>query len=291
MLLALAAYLTWGLMPLYFFAVQQVPPIVLLFHRIIWSFVCLLSIVWYLGKSQAFKIVLKEPKLLRNLSITSLLIACNWFLYIFSVSTKQVQQASLGYYLSPILNILLGRFALKEPMKKIHWISLTIAIAGSVQLTFLYGHIPILALGLAMTFSFYGLLRKVTDVDAILGLATETLMLLPLGFIGLIMYPNMGSFFDGKYCLAILVGMSGFVTIVPLLLFTAAASRVSLISLGFFQYISPTIQFLIAIFILEEKCGPAKFTGFIMIWISLILVSLDWIKINRKSHRYENFAD
>ena len=290
-LLGLAAYFAWGLMPLYFSIVREVPPLELLFHRIVWSFVFLLLIVYFSGKTQAFKDVWKRPVLLRYLVLSAFLIACNWFIYIISVSTKQVQQASIGYYLSPIISILLGRFALQEPMKLIHWISLIIAFAGAAHITFLYGSVPILALGLAITFSSYGLLRKVVAVDSIIGLATETSILFPISLIGILIFPKTVLIISDSGNLAIWVGMSGFITILPLLLFSAAASRVSLVSMGFFQYISPTIQFLIAIFLLDEKWDHAKLPGFIMIWFSLVLFSFESFGIFKKSKKYENIAD
>lgn len=275
--LGLAAYSAWGLMPLYFWIVREVPPIHMLFQRIIWSFLFLFFLVVSTGKINSFRSVLKKPILAGTLSITALLIAGNWFLYILSVSTRQIQQASLGYYLSPIISVLLGMVVLREPMRVAQWISFFFAVAGAIQLTFTAGAIPLLALGLAFTFSTYGLLRKITKVDSIVGLATETSFLLPIGVTGFLTSPDLIPFFSSDAQLSTWIALSGVITIVPLLLFTAASARAPLIVIGFFQYLSPTIQFLLAVFLLGEDWDHTKLPGFMLIWIGLLISSFDAI--------------
>ena len=282
LLLGLAAYSAWGLMPLYFSMVREVPPIEMLFQRIVWSFVFLLSLVAISGRAPSFRAVWQNPWLVGTLLVTALLIAANWLLYIFSVSTRQVTQASLGYYLSPILSVLLGMIVLREPMRPAQWGSFVLATIGAIQLTWTSGAIPILALGLAITFSIYGLIRKLTPVDSIIGLATETSMLLPIGITGIIFLPKSVPIFFENTALATWVALSGIITIIPLLLFTAAAIRVPLILIGFFQYLSPTIQFLIAVFVLGEDWDHKKLPGFLLIWTGLLISSLDAV-ISAKS--------
>jgi chloramphenicol-sensitive protein RarD len=250
LLLGLAAYSAWGLMPLYFSMVREVPPIQMLFQRIVWSFVFLLALVAISGRGTSFRAVWKNPWLVGTLLLTALLIAGNWLLYIFSVSTRQVTQASLGYYLSPILSVLLGMIVLREPMRPAQWGSFVLATIGAIQLTWTSGAVPILALGLAITFSIYGLIRK-------------------------FLLPKSAPIFFENISLATWVALSGIITIIPLLLFTAAAIRVPLVLIGFFQYLSPTIQFIIAVLVLGEDWDHKKLPGFLLIWTGLLISSFD----------------
>jgi len=275
LILGISAYAAWGLMPLYFSMVRDVPPIEMLFQRVIWSFLFLFTLLISLGKISAFASLWMKPRLVAMLALTAFLISCNWLLYIISASTRQIQQASVGYYLSPLLSVLLGRVVLLEPMRKGQWISFFLALAGAMLLTMSIGRLPVLALGLAATFSLYGLFRKLAPVDAVVGLAAETAILFPIGLGGILSLGGGGFVSGMETGLSAWVAASGVITIVPLLLFIASSRRIPLVLIGFFQYLSPTIQFVLAVFVLGEDWDYSRFHGYLLIWAGLILFSID----------------
>lgn len=275
LILGICAYGAWGLMPLYFSMVRDVPPIEMLFQRVIWSFLFLIVLLIALGKFSSFASLWMKPRLVAVLALTAFLISCNWLLYIISASTRQIQQASVGYYLSPLLSVLLGRMVLLEPMRTSQWVSFFMALSGAMLLTMSIGRLPVLALGLAATFSLYGLFRKMAPVDAVIGLAAETAILFPIGLGGILTLGG-GGFISGiETGLSAWVAASGVITIVPLLLFIASSRRIPLVLIGFFQYLSPTIQFLLAVFVLREDWDHSRFHGYLLIWAGLILFSID----------------
>jgi chloramphenicol-sensitive protein RarD len=277
LIFALAAYGLWGVMPLYFRAVANVRPIEVLAHRVVWSVLFLAGLLTVLGAWPAVRASLANPRTRRVLVASTLLIASNWFVFICGVSTGQVVQASLGYYINPLLNVLLGVLLFRERLRRAQWLGLALAAAGLVYLVVAQGEWPWLALFLAGSFAAYGALRKVARVDAVVGLSIETLLLLPAA-LGMMAYWNwegrlgLGALGTGTDLLLLAAGV---VTAVPLLCFGAAARRLPLSTLGFVQYLSPTLSFLLAVLYLGEPFRPAQQVCFGLIWSALLLVSLD----------------
>jgi chloramphenicol-sensitive protein RarD len=290
LILGLSAYLAWGMMPLYFVMVREIQPWQMLCHRVVWSFLFLLTLILSMNKWQAFCAVWSNKKNLGLLAITAILIAGNWLLYIMAVSNRQVQQASLGYYISPVLTVFMGMAILGEKMRPLQWASLCVALAGASYLTYVVGIIPYLAIGLALTFSLYGIIRKLAKIDAVVGLAWETTILLPIGMAGI-----SGSILTNAEVFSLSpqgfwIASSGIITILPLLLFTAASQRLPMILIGFFQYLSPTIQLAIATMLLNEDFDSTRLPGFLMIWIALFVFCTDTIIFYYNGVRNENIS-
>lgn len=288
LILGLGAYLAWGLMPLYFVTVRNVAPWQMLCHRVTWSYLFLLTLIVTMNKGRAFFAIWKNRAIFWILVLTAFLIAGNWLLYIMAVSSRQVQQASLGYYISPVISVFMAMAILGEKMRPLQWVSLFIALIGAFHLTWMVGTVPIIAIGLALTFSLYGILRKIAAIDAVVGLAWETTILLPFGVAGIVftILTNTSAFTMSPQ--GFWIASSGVITILPLLLFTAAAQRLPMILIGFFQYLSPTIQLLIAIIWLDEPLDSARLPGFILIWTALVIFISDTLLLYFKRPTNEN---
>lgn len=279
-----AAYGLWGVMPLYFRAVTGVQPAEMLAHRILWSVVLLVVLIAALGRRQAVLACLRHPRTRWLLLASTLLIAVNWFIFIYGVVTGQVVQNSLGYFINPLINVLLGLVLFGERLRPAQWLALALACAGLGYLIVSLGELPWIALSLAISFALYGLIRKVAPVDALVGLTVETLILLPptLVFfargwsVGTLQMGTMGWRID-----ALLIA-AGAVTTVPLLCFGAAARRLPLSTLGFLQYLAPSLQFLLAVLVLGEPFQPVQQVSFALIWSALVLVTLDAVLRGRR---------
>ena len=270
--LGLSAYALWGVLPIYFKLIAAVPAFDIVAHRILWSlpFLALLIAVskgW--GKVRA---AIARPRTLGILTVTALLIGGNWLLYVYAVTSGHILAASFGYYLNPLANVLLGRFALKERLSPLQWIAVAIAAAGiSVLAAGALGQLWI-SLTLCVSFALYGLLRKIVPADAITGLGVETALLFPLaiawlGWKAAASQPWMG-FTDRQ---AMLLMLAGIVSTTPLLLFTAAARRLPYSTMGMLQFIAPTLQFLIAVVLYGEPVTTAHAIAFPAIWAALVL--------------------
>ncbi len=279
-LLAIAAYIMWGIAPIYFKAISSVAPPEILSHRIIWSFV-LLAVLLQLGKrwKVVFR-VLSNKKSMFFLFITSLLVASNWLIFIWAVSSNHMMDASLGYYINPLFNVLLGMFFLGEKLRKLQWFAVLLAFIGVVVQVAAFGQVPIVALALATTFGFYGLLRKKINLDAQTGLFVETMIILPaaLVYLFLIADSETSQLATNSASLNLLLISAGIVTTLPLLCFNGAATRIMLSTLGFFQYIGPSLMFLLAILVYGEPFTTDKMITFSFIWCALIIFSLDGLK-------------
>lgn len=268
----IGAFLIWGLSPLYFKSIGSVPPIEIVAHRAIWSFLLLLCILAYKKQVHQFFKVFKTPSTLFLLLFTTLLVSFNWLLYIWAVLNHQLIEASFGYFITPIINILLGIILLKEQISKYHKISLLFTLLGVLTQIFLIGHLPWISLSLAFSFSIYGLIRKKMKVDAIVGLSVETALLLPPSLLYLYYLHTGGTLsFLTSIPLSGLLMFSGFVTALPLLLYIGGTKIIPLSSVGFLQYISPTGQFLLAYFVFREPMELMKWISYIFIWIALII--------------------
>lgn len=269
---ALAAFFSWGLNPFYFKAVATIPTFEILAHRIVWSMLLLLPLILFSRQWPSVIKALSDRKTLITLGATSIIVGANWLLYIHTVEVGRVLQSSLGYYMNPLVNVLFGRIFLGERLSRAQILAVLLATAGVLNLAISYGEVPWLGLGLAGTFAVYGLLRKIVAVEALPGLFIETVMLFPFAIGALILFP--GSFGRINWTTDLLLIMAGPVTFLPLLWFTCAARRLKLSVLGFFQFISPSCQFLLAIFAFGEHFGPAHYVTFALIWAAIAVFTL-----------------
>ena len=272
-----AAYLWWGLVPIYFKAVAHVPATEVLAHRIIWSTVLLAGLMGWFGRWPAAIASLKSRRTMVTLGATTVLIACNWFVFIWAVANDRLLEASLGYFINPLLNVLLGVVFLRERLRRWQIVSVVLAGIGVFYRTVQLGELPVVALILAGTFGMYGLLRKTAPVDALSGLTVETALLLPFA-VGYAVYMGVGDravFGTSSVGTSVLLAMGGIITAVPLLWFTNAARRLRLATLGFLQYIAPTLQFLLAVAAFDEPFRRGQLVSFGCIWIALAIYSAD----------------
>jgi chloramphenicol-sensitive protein RarD len=274
----------WGVVPLYFNALAPVEPLEILAHRIVWSLLFLALLLTVAKRWGDLLGCLRDRAALRVLLVTTVLIAGNWFVYIYGVSTQQVVQTSLGYFINPLVNVVLGMIFLGERLRRLQWAAVALAAAGVVMLTLDGDGLPWIALTLGCSFGTYGLLRKLVPVDGLVGLAVETTILFPLAAAYLGWLACAGSMGLGAHDTwhDFLLVISGVVTTVPLLCFVQAARRLRLATLGFFQYLSPSLQFAIAVLVLEEPFDLEKLGSFVFIWVALALYTLDSVLAQRK---------
>lgn len=274
---AVCAYTMWGFAPLYFKLLTDVSAAEILLHRVLWSFVFMGLLMSLFGGFSRVRQLLKKPKQLAVLCITSLLIAANWLLFIWAVNNDHMLDASLGYFINPLVNVFLAMLFLGERLRKLQWAAVSLAaIAVSVQLIS-FGSIPLVSLGLAGSFACYGLLRKKVNVDAKTGLLVETAILMPIALIYLLsnMGDSMTHLLNYDMHLNLLLLAAGVITTVPLLCFAAAAVRIPFTMLGFFQYIGPSIMFILAVSLFNEPFDVEKGITFAFIWAALALFTVD----------------
>ena len=281
-LAAIGAYVSWGLLPIYWKLLGHVPTTQLLSHRIVWSFAVLAV---FLGLTKRFTKLRGDlsPTVWGSYVLASLLIGVNWFIYVWSVNAGYIVEASLGYFINPLLSVLLGVFFMRERLRRLQWAPLGLAAAGVIYLTVQYGRLPWIALTLAVTFSLYGLVKKKAPLGAFEGLTLETGLLLPpaLVWLGWNEYMGAGAFLHAGTGSDLLLVGAGVVTTAPLVMFAAAAHRIPLSMIGILQYIAPTIQFLIGVFVYHEPFSRAQFTGFGMVWSAVLLFWLERWKFGR----------
>ncbi|QFU01578.1 EamA-like transporter family protein [Halomonas sp. THAF5a] len=270
----LAAYAMWGCFPLFFALFEGVPAFEVLTHRVIWSCAFLAGLITLLGRWSPVHEALARPRGLGRVLGCALLIALNWGLYIYSVETRHVLQASLGYFMTPLVNVALGMLVLRERMARLQGVAVGLAVAAiAIQLVVL-GELPWISLALAFSFGTYGLLRKQVRLDGLSGLFVETLLLLPLALmmLGGLAQAGLSHFLiEGRTTLLLVA--SGVITALPLLAFAGAARRLRLATLGFLMYLNPTIQFAIALWVFHEPLTPTQLATFVLIWIGLALYS------------------
>ena len=267
-----AAYGIWGFLPIYFKQLPDVPSIDIVAHRVLWSVPLLLLLLGLTGGFRGLVHAVRQPRLLALLVLTALLIAVNWLLYIYAIVNGHILAGSLGYYLNPLANVLLGRFVLKEQLSRLQWIAIVIAALGIAALA--VGALGQLWISLSLCFSFatYGLLRKMAPVDSPTGLTIETLLLLPAAALWLSLGLSVGpSTFGASAHDTLFLLASGLVTAVPLLLFTAAARKLPYSTLGMLQFLAPTLQFVLAVAVYGEAFTTAHAIAFGAIWTALAL--------------------
>lgn len=269
-----SAYMMWGCFPLFFALFQGVPAYEVLVHRILWSCVFLALVITLMRRWAPVRDALAHPRRLGRVLGCAVLIALNWGVYIYSVETHHVLQASLGYFLTPLINVALGMLILRERMARLQGVAVALAAAGIMVQLVLLGTMPWIALILALSFGTYGLLRKQILLDGLSGLFVETLLLLPLALLALAAMAQLelSNFTQDSRTVMLLVA-SGVVTAIPLLAFAGAARRLRLATVGFLMYINPSMQFLIAIFIFKEAISAVQLASFALIWLALALYS------------------
>lgn len=284
---ALSAYTFWGVAPIYFKWVSHVSPVEILIQRILWSVVLLLVILAYTGQLKALRIPAKKLALV---FVSASLLSGNWLIFIYAIVNDNIIETSLGYFINPLVSVFLGMVFLKERLRPVQWIAIAITGIGiGLQLT-LFGEVPWLALSLAFSFGFYGLIRKHLSLPAVAGLALETLMVLPLALLGLVWLFNTGDmkFFYSGWQTNLLLVAAGFVTTFPLLCFNAAVTRLSLTAAGMFQYIAPSLSLLLAIFLYDEPFTADRQLAFGCIWFALVLFTAESLQYHRKlTRRYD----
>ncbi|CAM4161618.1 MULTISPECIES: EamA family transporter RarD [Shewanella] len=281
--LAICAYCLWGFAPLYFKLLNHVSATEILLHRVIWSFVFMLILMQFIGGFAKLRALFRQPKQLGVLVITSILIAGNWLLFIWAINNEHMLDASLGYFINPLVNVLLGMVFLQERLRRLQWVAVSLACAGVLIQLISFGSIPVVSLGLAASFGVYGLLRKKVNVDAKTGLLVETAILVPVALLYLMTNLDGTSILENSWQMNLLLMAAGIVTSVPLLCFAGAATRIPLSILGFFQYIGPSIMFILAVSLFNEPFDLEKGVTFAFIWSALVIFTLDLaLKSRRK---------
>ena len=283
---ALSAYGMWGVFPLYWKALQVIPSWEIICHRIVWSLVLTFILLILQGRHKPLQGALTNRRTLLTTLATSGLLGSNWLVYIWAVNNGNIVESSLGYFINPLIAVLLGVLFLQEKLRPGQWMALGVALAGVLYLTFSYGKFPWIGLTLAITFALYSLLRKTAALHSLEGLFCETVLLsIPAGLtlIYLAYQGTSGFLTQGPGITLLLIG-TGVITSLPLLLFVFGAQRISMTALGLMQYLAPTIQFLIGLLIFHEPFPPAKMIGFIIIWAALALYTLESI-VFRLHHR------
>ncbi len=284
-LYATLAYAMWGVYPLYFKALQAVPATEVLMHRMVWAVLVIAVILIVRGRWRWLRDVAANPRMLWRVLLGSALIAFNWLLYIWAVQNDHVLDASLGYFITPLVNVLLGRIALGERPRPVQWTSIAIACCGVVWLAVASDRMPWIALALAVSFGSYGLAKKTMPLGAIEGLALETSVLFPFAAVGLVwsMAAGHSVFLASDTTLQLLLVASGPLTALPLLLFAAGARRIPMTTLGLLQYISPTLQLALGVLVYDEPLGGSRLAGYVLIWLAIALYASESLWHTRRA--------
>ena len=290
LLFGVAAYLMWGLFPLYWPLLEPAVPLEILSHRIVWSLLVVGAIL-AVRRSWAWLPALGARRL-ALLTLAAVVIAVNWGTYIYGVNSGHVVETSLGYFVNPLVTVALGVLVLRETLRPVQWASIGLATLAVVVLTVDYGRPPWIALVLAFSFGTYGLLKKTAGVGAAESLTVETAVLVvpALAFLGLLAATGAGTFTSEGLGHALLLVGCGVVTAVPLLCFSAAATRVPLVTIGLLQYLAPVLQFLLGIFVYDEHMPASRWLGFVLVWGALVLLSADAMRAARRAARARALA-
>jgi chloramphenicol-sensitive protein RarD len=282
---ALLAYSLWGLLPLFFKQLADVPSLEVVAHRTVWSLVVVLVLLAVRRQWSWVAQAVRKPRVLGAFALSALLLSCNWLTYVWAVQHHHVVDASLGYFVMPLVNVALGFVFLHERPRPVQWVAVALAAAGVLWLAAQAGRVPWIALVLALSFGFYGLLRKVAVLGALEGLALETLLLAPVAAVGLAWWTlqGQGALAQGSLSTVGWLVLAGPMTAVPLLLFAAGARLIPLSTLGILQYISPTLQFALGVWVFHESFEPTRLVGFALIWIALVVYSLDGWRLRGRS--------
>jgi chloramphenicol-sensitive protein RarD len=281
---AIGAYGIWGLLPLFWRLLRELPAAEILAHRIFWA--CIVTIILLLARSQwpALMAAFRQPNVLLTFAGSALLLSINWFVYIWAVNAGHVVETSLGYFINPLVNVLLGMLFLRERLRIGQGIAVGLACAGVIYLTIMFGTPPWISLFLAGSFGVYGLIRKIASLDSLVGLTLETILIAPIA-LGYLIYQEStigGAFGHADLAVHLLLISSGLITATPLLLFAAAARKLSLTTLGIVQYIAPSMQLLIGVFLFGEALTIHRLIGFVCIWLALLVYSFEGLVLIRQ---------
>lgn len=282
-LYGIGAYVLWGFFPIYWKLLHHVPALQLLGHRIGWSFLLLAAVIWLSGQWPELRAALNRRTFLIY-SLAAVLIGLNWLTYVWAVNAGYIVETSLGYFINPLLSVLMGVIFLRERLRAAQWLPVGLAAAGVIYLTFVYGRLPWIALALAFTFGLYGLVKKLAPLGSLYGLTLETgILFLPaLAYLVFVERNGQGAFLHtGLLSDALMVG-AGVVTTIPLLMFASAARSIPLTMVGILQYIAPTLQFLLGVFVYKEPFDHAHLIGFSIVWLALVIF---WVE-NFVYHRF-----
>jgi chloramphenicol-sensitive protein RarD len=277
---ALLAYVIWGLFPIYFKALESIPALQILAHRMAWSLIVVALLLAVLRRWSWLRALRGNPWIVARFAASAILLSSNWGLYIWAVNSSHVVDASLGYYINPLVNVVLAAVLLHERLRAPQWVAVGIAAVGVVAMTFELGHLPWISLGLALTFGGYGLLRKTATLGSLEGLALETALLFPLALLYLYWLGTQGqnAFVAADAATRWLLVAAGPVTTIPLLLFAAGARRIPFSLLGVLQYVTPSLQLALGVLLYHEPFGAAKMVGFGLVWLGLLVFLADGLR-------------
>ena len=288
-LYATLAYTCWGLFPLYFHLLSKVGAFEVVVHRTLWSLLFLLGVLLVQRRWRWLIEVRKQPRVLAAFAASALLLAVNWVTYVWAVTNDHVLDSSLGYFMLPLVNVAIGYFLLHERPRRGQWLAVVVAACGVSWLTIQGGHPPWVALSLALSFGFYGLLRKVARLGALEGLTLETLLLSPLALavLGVLTWQGRSALVTADGLTLALLVLAGPLTALPLLLFAGGARRIALTTLGVLQYISPSLQLVLGVWLYHEPFVPLRLLGFALIWLALLVYSAEgwWFARTRAAQR------
>ncbi|MDF7792278.1 EamA family transporter RarD [Pantoea ananatis] len=282
---ALGAYFIWGIAPAYFKLVKAVPATEIMTHRVIWSALFMLLLITLSRSWGQVRSVLGQPKKVLLLALTAVTVGGNWLLFIWAVNNQHMLEASLGYFINPLINVVFGMIFLRERFRRLQWLAVALAAGGVLLQLWKFGSVPVIALGLAFSFAFYGLMRKKIQVDAQSGMLIETLWLFPLAALYLFGFADSRTshLSANPMSLNLLLIAAGIVTTIPLMFFAAACTRLRLSTVGFFQYLGPTLMFLLAVLFYGETVTPDKMVTFGFIWLALLVFILDAVAFSARS--------
>lgn len=280
-----SAYVLWGFLPLYWHLLQDVSASQIISHRIIWSCVLLCLAILLSRQAMAFWQAITTPRTLGIYALAAIFISINWFTYIWAVNQGFVIEASLGYFINPLISVLLGVVFLRERLRRTQWLAVAVATAGVAYLTWSYGSLPWIAFTLAISFALYGLVKKLAPLNSMQGLGLETGLLFVPALVYLLSIERTigGAFSNTSTTTTLLLLGCGIVTTAPLLFFASASKRIPLLWLGLLQYISPTIQFLLGIFVFQQVMTSERLIGFVAVWVALAIFSIEAVLTHRSS--------
>ena len=282
LIFGLSAYILWGAFPLYWPLLKPASAYEIVAHRAVWTLAFCLIVLAFHKKLRHTIAQLKKPKILFGLLATSILISINWIVYIWATNAGHVVEASLGYYINPLVIIAFGVLLLKEKMRAGQWIAVGIATVGVAVLTIDYGRLPWIAIALALSWGSYGVIKKVLGLGALEGLTIETMLsFIPYATFLLILQKNGTGQFGHHLGLSLLLLSAGAITAIPLLLFNGSTTRLSYTVIGLLQYITPTIQFSIGVWVRHEAMPTARWIGFVIIWCALVALTIDLVRSSR----------
>ena len=290
LVLALAAYVFWGVVPIFWRQIDHVEPMQIVAHRMLWSFVLVTALIFILGQGRQLLSTFKDRVTLWRLFLASCFVSINWAVFIWAVNSGYLVETAMGYFINPLISVVFGIFIFKERLRRWQMLAIAIATIGVLVMVVAQGKVPWIALSLAVTFTLYSVMKKRVSLPATHGMSIETMFfVLPaLAYLMWRQQLGVGSFGNGTATTDVLLVLGGLLTLIPLTLFAAAAKRVTLITLGMCQYIGPTLQFLIAVFLYQEALGGVRLFAFCCIWLALIVYSADLLRMNRSAEKLIN---